>query len=63
MSEPWGHKITLTVYLEGRPADTEQIANAADAMCSTLEWFGLVVDFAGAATEEVAERPVDQGAV
>ena len=59
---PWGHKVTLSIYLEGRPPTADEIATAAQKACDTFEVYGCTLDFAGAALEPVQDQPYDQGA-
>lgn len=62
--DPWGHKITLHLYVEdgGTPVNQLALMAAKGAERELRETYEPTVDFIGASTETVQERPYDQGA-
>jgi hypothetical protein len=61
MPKPWGHKITVSIYVEGEaPFGVARMA-ARGAERELTETYKPKIDFIGASIEPVAERPKDQG--
>lgn len=58
--KPWGHKVTISVYLEGEREPGEPVIPAAQAAAKVFEDAGCTVDFAGATVAPVAKKPWDQ---
>lgn len=62
-SKAWGHKITISIYVKGEVNDAlTALANSTVAATGVLHNHGVNVDFVGIASEEVKEKPKDQGA-
>lgn len=51
----WGHKITVSIYVEGPPEKAEEVIDClSEAALPTI-------DFMGVAVAEVQDEPRDQG--
>lgn len=65
MAEPWGHKITISIYVAG--TDKARVVRAAEVAAEESEravgcWFSRGADFVGVSVSPAAEQPYDQGA-
>lgn len=62
MSKPWGHKITISIYIEGETPPELPIMAARGAEQELAQTYAPTIDFIGVASEKVQEKPKDQGA-
>lgn len=64
MTEPWGHKLTITIYVEGDIREVgDSLFQASDAACDALEKGGATLDGAGVSVEAVEKRPIESGGI
>lgn len=58
----WGHKITLSIYVEAgsAPIDNLAVIAAKGAERELHETYDPVIDYVGASVEPVQERPEEQ---
>jgi hypothetical protein len=57
---PWGHKLTITIYVEGKRPTSKAAIAATEAAHTVLDEHGCLVDFAGGEIDKVTVRPTEQ---
>lgn len=53
--KPWGHKVTVVIYVEGAFEDANDVAQLAEGAADVMG-----VGFIGTKIDEVSAKPTDQ---